>query len=288
MPGKVFISHAGPDTPQAMKVAEVLSYVGIDIVLDREEVKPGNNFIRFMETALTECDYCLLLWSQVAAQREWVQIEWEAALYRTVQRSQTFLVVGRLELYPLPLLLAPRRAADLFPTLHPGIDELIQLWRDDSTAAEMSDRRIGPANVPLEEDKNGETVYITSDLFALTMPLQLDLTLPVGIHLDRLITYLKLPRQFDYEGRLGIRYEYRLVQDGTALVRGKSLAIQGVKYGSILWLEVEMMPFAAITPTQGELVSATFRGDEKTERTQAKKAARNQLLTSISSVGLGI
>lgn len=288
MSSKVFISHAGSDSPQAMKIAEVLSLAGISVMLDREEIKPGSSIISFMENALTGCDYCLLLWSEDASKRVWVQAEWEAAFYRTVQQSQTFLIIGRLEQYPLPLLLAPRRAVDLFPALYPGINQLIQIWRDDSAAANMSGRPVGPASIPIQEDRTGETIYITSDLFALTMPLRLDLSIPSGIHLDRLVSGLKLPRQFDYEGRLGVRLEYRFAYAGELLVRSKSLSEQGLRTGEILWLEVEMKPFASIPPIRGYLEPATFRGDEETEWTRAKKAARTKLLFSISNVGLGV
>lgn len=288
MPSKIFISHAGSDSPQAMKIAEVLSSVGISVMIDREEIMPGSSIIGFMESALAECDYCLLLWSEAASKRPWVQAEWEAAFYRTIQRSQTFLIIGRLDRYPLPLLLAPRRAVDLFPTLHPGIDELIQIWRDDYTVTNISGRPVGPAGIPIQEDRTGETIYITSDLFALTMPLRLDLSIPSGIHLDRLVSGLKLPRQFDYEGRLGVRLEYRFAYAGEPVVRSKSLSEQGLRTGEILWLEVEMKPFASISPLKGNLEPATFRGDEETQWTQAKKAARTKLLSSISNAGLGV
>jgi hypothetical protein len=87
-----------------------------------------------MEKALSRSDYCLLLWSRTAAQRSWVKIEWEAALYRTVEESRHFLVIGRLEPWPLPVLLRPRLLIELFPELRPGVDELIDIWRKDSVA----------------------------------------------------------------------------------------------------------------------------------------------------------
>ena len=52
MPSKVFISHAGSDASQAMKIAEVLSTTGISVILDRDEIVPGSSIIGFMESAL--------------------------------------------------------------------------------------------------------------------------------------------------------------------------------------------------------------------------------------------
>ncbi len=259
-------------------------------MLDREQISLGDNFLEFMEAALSKCDYCLLLWSKAASQRPWVQLEWEAALYRTIQESRKFLVVGRLEDYPVPALLAPRLKIDLFPDSLLGIRNLIQLWKEDTFAARATHRPVGLPAMPLTDDSSGSTVYITSNLFSLTIPVQLYFHIPTGMHLDRLIADLHLPTVFDYQGKLGVHLEYRLVHNKMNMERDKSLADQGAKPGDVLWLEVTMKPFSSVMPIRGKLETVSFRGDEPDDEnwSVARQAAHIQLLTAISRAGLGL
>ena len=78
----VFISHAGADSPKATIVAGLLTQAEIDVRFDRQELSLGDSFLAFMESALSNADYCLLLWSCNAASTPWLRVEWEAALYR--------------------------------------------------------------------------------------------------------------------------------------------------------------------------------------------------------------
>ncbi|HEX4951553.1 MAG TPA: toll/interleukin-1 receptor domain-containing protein [Blastocatellia bacterium] len=286
MASQVFISHAGADSTQASAIALTLEKTGIHTQLDKQMLQLGDRFLQFMEKALVECDYCLLLWSKAASEREWVQLEWEAALYRTVKEARRFLIVARLENHPLPALLAPRLFVEFFPRLNPGIDKFISLCQEDQAAAINSGRPVGQATAVVNEDREGETIYITSELFQLTIPLRVKLEAPVGVFVDQLISDLMLPRQHDYQGLVGIRYEYKLVHESRRLVREKSFNSQGIGVNSILYLEVDVTPFAARPPVQGTLVSATFRGEPKAEEV-AMKEARRALLRAVSKAGLG-
>ena len=281
MPDRVFISHAGPDSPIALRVAHELEANGLSIEIDREQLRQGDRFLQFMERALSACDYCLLLWSKAAAIGTWVAVEWEAALYRAIQESRRFLLIGRLDEEPLPALLGPRLRVDLFPALYPGLTELLGLWREDVAATEASGRPVANGSKAISEDEQGMTVYLTSELFGITQPLKLDPNVPSGIHLDRVVTDLALPRRLDHQGVMGVDYEYRLVSDDTRLSRAKSLAAQGVAAGAVLWLEVEMRPFAAGDAVAGELAGATFRGGDE-------RSARRALLDAVVVAGFGV
>jgi TIR domain len=287
MSEQVFISHAGPDAPRAEAVTHALRGAGFGVMLDRDANRPGDDFLAFMEKALAECDYCLLLWSSAAARREWVRVEWEAALYRTVKEARRFLVIGRLEDHPLPALLAPRLFVELFPDLRPGTDELIGMLREDRAAAESSGRPVGQAAVEVKEDAGGETVYVTSELFRLTMPLKVSLAVPAGVYVSRLVADLQLPQQQDYQGLIGVRYDYALVHENQRLARERGLAEQGVRPNSVLWLEVEMTPFAQRAPVEGTLVPTKYRGRPKREKAELPADARGPLLAALSRAGLG-
>jgi hypothetical protein len=284
MQQQVFVSHAGPDSERARLVALALEQAGLGVVLDRNVNRPGDDFLAFMEKSLSECDYCLLLWSSAAADRDWVRVEWEAALYRTIKGARRFLVVGRLEEYQLPALLAPRLFIDLFPELTPGIDELIAMCQHDRAAAAGSRRPIGQPTADVAQDVAGNTVYVTSDLFQLTIPLSVSLDVPVGVYVDRLVFDLELPRQYDHQGLLGVRYHYSFAHEGQRLARDRSLAAQHVDTNSILWLEVEMTAFAAGTPFEGVLPHAKFRGGD--DSAEAYRGAHNVMLAAVARVGL--
>jgi len=285
MPQQVFISHAGADAIPANEVARRLEGVSIHPVLDRDTNRPGSDFIDFMERALADCDYCLLLWSQAAASRPCVQLEWEAALHRTIRDARRFLVAARLEDHPLPQLLAPRLSFDLFPGFSPGIDGFIGMCTADRAASEASGRPVLQPTTAVARDEQGDTIYITSEEFQLTQPVQIVLSTPAGVLLDRLIQQLDLPRQQDVRGVLGVKYEWRLVSKDRRVVRNESLASQDVRPLAILQLEVEPALFARSTPVAG-ITNPAFR-DGLDERNAALDEARRLLKIAVQRAGLG-
>jgi hypothetical protein len=249
---RIFISHAGPDSPKAVTISDALKQRGLEPVLDRESLKPGESMIAFMENGLSTSDYCLLLWSAVAATREWVREEWQAALHRSVTEARAFLAVGLLDTQALPTLLAPRIHARLWPRLEPGLTRIVNTWVDDRRAEERSMRPVGSAPGLAEETRMGAQIYVTSDLFGITCPWNVDLFCPAGVLLDELRLSLKLPSSLEYDGRIGVRFEYHLVRDHVRLSRAQTLADQAVTAGSVLWIESEAKYFAATDPVWSE------------------------------------
>jgi hypothetical protein len=265
---RIFISHAGSESHIAVEIADLLKKQGIDVSVDREELVLGDSFIAFMEHELATSDYCLLLWSCTAARQKWVRIEWEAALYRSVQKQRGFLVVGRLEDHPVPVLLGPRLMVDLFPQYQPGLERLINLWNTDRAAEQVSERAVASASLgsaPRTTERS-TNVYITSNQFDITVPFKVDLADPAGILLDEIKLRFKLPKVFDHEGLIGVRFSYQLTLGEVPLGRGLTLGNQGVKEHSIIWLETIMTPFSSNQPDKGALVSAVFRANVENPR----------------------
>jgi hypothetical protein len=271
----LFISHAGADSKYASQVALALRHAGFGVVIDQWSNHAGDDVISFIERGLTECSYCLLLWSAAAAETPFVRMEWQAALYRTIREARRFLLIGRLEDYPLPTLLAPRLFVDLFPEMQPGLEKLVSACTHDRIAAEASGKPVGTAAVELSDATEGTTIYITSELFQLTLPLRVSLDVPVGVHIDRLISELALPRQHGYRGLLGVRYEYGLLHEERPLRRETSLAAQGVGPNAVLWLEIHFKAFAD---------DRTFH--ESRFRSDALEEARETLIAALSRAGL--
>lgn len=210
MSAKIFLSHASSETEQATRVASLLSATGLEPVIDADDVRPGDSFISFMNCAVADCDYCLLLWSRAASRGRWVREEWQTAYHRSVEKNQSFLVIGRLEELDTPPILRPRSWIELFPKLEPGIEKLVAMWRDDEAAAASSKRPVRPPRRPVPANTSGKPIYVTSKVFGKTFPFEVDLEAPVAVVTESVIEYLGAPRQQDYEGRMGSRYDYSL------------------------------------------------------------------------------
>jgi hypothetical protein len=287
----IFISHAGGDSSKAAIVAGMLAQAKIGVCFDRQELCLGDSFLEFMERDLSAADYCLLLWSSNAAGTPWVRVEWEAALYRSIQEKRGFLVVGRLEDVPAPVLLGPRLRIDLFPDWQPALGQIIAIWGADREAELQTERPVASARIPNVGNPGPQTIYITSEQFGITVPLDANLDEPAGVYLDRIISGFKLPRVLDYEGRMGVRFNYRLLSGSQPLDRGIPLTAQKVKDKSVLWLETTMTPYSQSAAVHGSLGTAVFRGarsrTQENEMAQVEAVARQEYLNAIVRNGLG-
>jgi len=292
---RIFLSHAGSESQIAQRVADRLNQEGLEPVLDREKLEAGLSFISFMESALSTSDFCLLLWSAAAATRKWVDLEWQSALYRSVEEARAFLTVGRIDDHPLPHLLKPRLYVDLHPNLDPGLTELVRTWRDDRVAEDQSHKPVGSMQLASPAPDSGDPVYLTSELFGITIPWRADLDAPAGLLLDSVQRAAELPSQLtDPRGRTGIRYDYTLMLEEQDLTRVKSLAEQGVRPKSVLWIRSQLTPFAVTQPQTGALAGAVFRGKKKPkspdpegEDNDFRREAQQHLLSRVQKAGLG-
>jgi len=214
---KVFVSHAGPDIDATFQVDDLLRAAGIKTYCDRRTLQPGESFLEFMETGLSQADYCLLLWSQAARDSVYVKAEWLAALNRMLVEQRNFLVVARLENIPVPTLVNHRLYVDLFPDLAAGVARVVAMVQHDQTAALTSGRVVAPAKAELNfaPPEHAQTVYVTSQLWEITTPVQADPQAPVAWLLEQLTKALKLPTQGT--GPLARRYSYRLRYQGAFL-----------------------------------------------------------------------
>jgi hypothetical protein len=285
----VFVSHAGADSLQAAAVADILTGSGIDTRFDRNELCLGDSFLSFMDSALADSDYCLLLWSRNAARTPWVRMEWESALYRSVEEKRAFLVTGRLEDAALPPLLAPRLRVDLFPELQPGIGQIVETWRADRNAESATLRPVAASPIGQPEDAEPNTVYITSEAFGITVPVRIDVNAPAGLLLDRIVARAALPKVWQYESRIGVRFTYTLMNGQQTLDRGKSLAAQNVEDRSVIWLKTRMSQFSDVEPIEGSALDVTFRGAvvSQPEKSDPMVRAREKYLAAIRQARLG-
>lgn len=281
---RIFLSHSGSDAETAGRIASALRGRGIEPLLDRESTTAGDSFISFIENALSTSDYFLLMWSRSAAERAWVRMEWEAALHRSVAEARAFLFVGRLDNHPVPALLAPRLFVSLFPDIEPGLSQLVNVWTNDRAAGESSQRPVAPG-LSATSQPAGTNVYITSDLFGITCPWGVDLQAPAGMIVNTIRDSFHLPTALDHQGRVGVRFEYHLAYGEHRLSRTERLVDRGIGANSVLWLECEMIPIAAISPRGGALAKTVFRGNDADDMIAV---ARKHLIARVNEAGLGL
>jgi TIR domain len=288
-PRSVFISHAGSNRAEAGRVRDLLNASEVDVRLDVTEVQPGVSFVAFMESALSKSDYCLLLWSRAAGESKWVRVEWEAALHRAVSDAPGFLVVCRLENHEVPVLLRPRLFVDLFPRLEPGLERVLTLLKDDATAGERTSRPVAKPRVPLIDEGDGATIYVTSKLFGRTFPLRLPLETPVAVAVERIVTGLELPRESPGGHGVNLRFDYGLAKDDLTLADTKSLGDQGVADNDVLWLETSVAPFSSTQPVRTSAGRVTYRSAPAKNRADPasdERRAQDALRARIRALGL--
>jgi hypothetical protein len=282
MASRVFLSYAHDDRDAAMRAADILASKGIEPLVDRLALSSGESFITFMEEALATSDYCLLLWSARAAERQWVEIEWQAALHRSVSEHRAFLVVGRLDQYPVPLLLRPRLTVELHPTPESGLQRLVETWHADRAAEQRTVRPVGSPPSQPAEPPPGEPLYVTSLLFGITVPWQANLSQPAGVLLDSVCRGLSLPRRTG-QAPLEFVVDYELTRGDdvkeSALDRTRPLSEQGVTVGCVLWLQTITKPVTDPVSTTTGSGTMVFRGESD--------QARSSVMRQIRTLGLG-
>lgn len=267
----------------ADRVDKTLGAAGLDVILDRTDVAPGDSFVRFMNDGLGRADYCLLLWSKAAADGAWVQEEWHTAFLRTVREQQTFLIVARVEDHPLPWMLRHRLAVDLFGDFDAGMRTLADRFATDRAVAIRAQRPVVPLTARMTYVQYGDEIYVTSELFGCTTPVQVDLREPAAAALTRFVEEAGFPRQIGHDTVVGFHLRYALSDGERQLDGWRSLRDQGVLAGQLLWLETNLRLYAATVPEDGELTSVRFRRIGATSQDDV----RERLMTAIRRVGLG-
>lgn len=132
-PPRVFLSFAGNDRATAERFRHDLRERDIEAFI----FPPGGNLVLDINRALAQSDYFVLLWSQAAVARLWVDVEWSAAFARELQERRSFLFIVCLDMTPLPPLLAPRHYLDAVTNnWNELVNELAEIWLRDRTVGE--------------------------------------------------------------------------------------------------------------------------------------------------------
>jgi TIR domain len=292
---RIFLSYAAAELPWATRVVNELDADDLGLSLDRYEVAPGSSSVQVLSNALERADYCLLLWSKLASEHGWLHEEWQAAFHRSVEEQRTFLIMARVEDFPLPRLLQHRLWVDLFTDFAAGMKTLHTFFNNDRAVSQSSGRPVIHSAAKASALLAGAEIYVTSQLFGYTTPVRVNLQEPSAMVVERFIRDTELPKQVAHNTTMGFHVSYAFTRDGQRLDPARSLADQGVSPGHLLWLETRLQPFAAVDPISGHLISTTFRLTDATTRVaeisrgrdvHAHGEARKELLLAIRRAGL--
>lgn len=125
---RVFISYSIRDAAIADEVVAALQRAGVDLWIDRTEIKPGDSFVERMNSGLAEAGYVVLLWSKSAQESHWVQQEYQSAL----ALKRVVLCPLIIEPVPLPPMLAHLHAIDLTRDRPAGLKKLSEFLKAET------------------------------------------------------------------------------------------------------------------------------------------------------------
>lgn len=239
---RVFLSFAGNDRSMAERLRQDL----IEHDIEAFVFPPGGNLVLDINRALMQSDYFVLLWSQASRDRPWVDAEWSAAFARELQERRSFLFIVRLDMTPLPPLLAPRQYVDAFDNNWDElVSELAAIWHRD--------RAVGEPVLPAPHSaaqKNGECKRPTIVLYVRNRALSVAHCIAVpeeskGQELESLVrAALALPDTVErFDGAVGMLFHYQLKNDGKLIALGKTLVELHITDGATIDLEVEVESF---------------------------------------------
>ena len=105
-----FISHSSANADTAKNVERILADDGIDVWLDSSDIRVGTLLRTELQTAISEAQVLVLLWSKPAARSRWV-----AAELLTAFHMNRFVVPCMLDASQPPIFLQNTLALDMRP-----------------------------------------------------------------------------------------------------------------------------------------------------------------------------
>ncbi len=122
---KVFISHSSSDKERVWKIVSYLQSVGVELWIDKLEMRPGTSLIRTITEAISDAPYVAVMLSAEALQSTWVEEELKQAMSHEFHTEQTKVIPCLLEDCEVPLLLKDKLRCDFRKDDFKGVVELL-------------------------------------------------------------------------------------------------------------------------------------------------------------------
>lgn len=163
---KAFISHASPDSDIANRLAEDLKSSGHNVMIDTDDLKPGQDIIDFMNCSLENSNFIIILYSRHTKQADFQNAEINAVIASDIAEKIRKSIVVRLDNTPLPPLLTSKKYIRLDKTGDSSysqcIKELCELIHDDDNTNANAPHIISTA---LDASKNNPFRHLRAEHF---------------------------------------------------------------------------------------------------------------------------
>jgi formylglycine-generating enzyme required for sulfatase activity len=136
MPTKVFISYSHRDRDFVDHLAEDLKASGVDVWLDRWEIRVGESLTRRVSEGIHEAGYLAVVLSPHSVKSEWVQRELNAGLVKGLNSKRVFLLPILKAPCEIPAIIADIKWADFRESYDHGIQELLARFAPEGGAFE--------------------------------------------------------------------------------------------------------------------------------------------------------
>ncbi len=153
----LFISHASPDRPFALRLASTLRQLGHLVWIDIHDIGVGESIPHRLAEAIERVDYLIVVLSKCSAASSWMEREWHAKYWDEVEQRCSLVLPVVLEDCRIPLFLRSKRYADFRSEYAVGFAQLaIELHGGYRTAAQSaieghiwnSETRVQPVDSP--------------------------------------------------------------------------------------------------------------------------------------------
>jgi hypothetical protein len=124
---KVFISHSSRNRQRAMRLAEAIQHLNVEVWYDEWEILVGHNLADQIYEGIKSCDYMLILLTNASVTSTWVKEEMNYARTSEIESGGTKIVPLLYEDCEIPSALRQKAYADFRNSFERGFEQLSRL-----------------------------------------------------------------------------------------------------------------------------------------------------------------
>lgn len=133
---RLFISHNSKDKNFVRRLVQDLESRKLNVWFDERELKPGDSIVGGISEGLKDTDYLAIVLSKASIKSRWVNAELNAALMDQLSGKGTVVLPIMIEDCEVPPLLRDRLYADFRSDYNKGLQNLLRVLEQESTATD--------------------------------------------------------------------------------------------------------------------------------------------------------
>lgn len=120
----LFLSHSSNNGDFAIKLADDLTVLEVDVWIDKWEIEAGDSLFDKINDGLSKSQYVALLFSESFIEKQWSSAEVRAALSREISQGEKVIIPLILEKVDIPPLLSDKLYISLEENYYEAITRL--------------------------------------------------------------------------------------------------------------------------------------------------------------------